>query len=249
MQTFTIGKNEVQVWCFELCEAPLIIERAYSILSEDERLRALRFRYPSLTAAFILSRAILRALLASFSDCVPSALRFAYGLQGKPFLADGSPIRFNMSHSGQIAAYAITLGREVGVDIEQHRHLSYMEQIAFRFFSSSEYRKLLSLGRPDREIAFFKCWVRKEAYIKTLGRGLAVPLDSFQVSLLPDEPSGLLGVQNNKIESHEWQIEGFSPSVGYSGAVAVRSRDCSIRVHSPHRAAEVFSYFHGDFTA
>lgn len=236
----TIMNDEVHVWCFKLCEEPLLIQSAFSALSEDERARATRFRSPSLQAAFILSRGILRRLLARFCDCTPSNVIFAYGQQGKPFLADRAcPVRFNMSHSGGIAAYALNVSHEIGVDIEQHRPLPDMDQIAARFFSPLEYRELMGVAELEREVAFFDCWVRKEAYIKALGGGLSIPLDSFQVTLGPRRSPALVEVRNNGTEAREWSIQEFSPAPGYSGAVAFRNR-CTVRVHAIQRADEIF---------
>ncbi len=237
----TILNDEVHVWCIKLCEESLLIQSVYSTLSEDERERAARFRCSSLQAAFILSRAILRALLAQYCDRTPSDIVFAYGQQGKPFLADRAcSIRFNMSHSGGIAAYALNVGRKIGVDIEQHRSLPDMEQIAGRFFSPLEYGELMGVAVPEREVAFFNCWVRKEAYVKALGGGLSIPLDSFQVTLAPGRPSALVDVRHNGAEARDWSIHEFSPMPGYSGAVAFRNRRCDVRVHAIRSANEIF---------
>jgi 4'-phosphopantetheinyl transferase len=233
--------HEVHVWCIKLNEEPSTVAIAYSILSEDERERSARFRFPSLLSAFVLSRGILRLLLARFCDRAPSDLKFTYGQHGKPILADcGCPISFNMSHSDGIAACAITVGGEVGLDIERHRLLPDMEQIARRFFSPMEYRELMSLAELEREGAFFNCWVRKEAYIKALGGGLSIPLDSFQVSLVPGQPSTLVHVRDKRGEAREWSIQEFSPSLGYSGAVAFKDRRCLVRVHPIGSVNEMF---------
>ena len=88
-----------------------------------------------------------------------------------------------------MALYAFTLGCELGVDVEQLRKLDDPESIARRFFSPGEASELLSLKPEERGPAFFRCWTRKEAYVKAIGDGLTIPLDCFQVTLLPGVPA------------------------------------------------------------
>ena len=106
-------------------------------------------------------------------------------------LGDGT-LRFNLAHSHELALYAFTRGREIGVDIEYLRALPDADQIADRFFSARENATLQALPASQRRQAFFNCWTRKEAYIKAIGKGLSQPLDQFEVSLAPGDPARLL---------------------------------------------------------
>jgi 4'-phosphopantetheinyl transferase len=182
-------------------------------------------------AVFVLSHAVLRRLLAPYCDRTPSQLAFAYGLHGKPALAVGmGDVRFNMTHSGCVAAYALARDREVGIDIEQHRQPVDLQDIAERFFSGQEHRALMLLPEPDRHDAFFRCWVRKEAYIKALGIGLLLPLNSFQA--LPAFTEGLADIPDAGVVGlSSWSVKDFVPFADYSGAVVAQGSTCRVLLH------------------
>jgi 4'-phosphopantetheinyl transferase len=240
-----LGKHdEVHVWCVTLDEDAGAVERAYSDLSGEERKQADQFGFASLRTSYVLSHALLRRLLAVNCDRAPSQLAFAYGPHHKPFLADGpGGIRFNMSHSGGIAAYALASGREVGIDVEQHRRLADMADIAQRFFSPREHHELMAIPESGREAAFFQCWVRKEAYIKGLGGGLSIPLDSFQAwPVVIERPAEAFGGKIDDAPS-SWMIKDFTPVAGYSGAVAVERGPTRIHLHGLRSAHDLLQLF------
>jgi 4'-phosphopantetheinyl transferase len=97
--------------------------------------------------------------------------------------------------------------------------------LARRFFSPAEVSSLNALPAELQVDAFFHCWTRKEAYIKALGEGLNVPLDSFDVSLNPREPAALLRGTNGR-----WSLRTLEPAAEYVGALAVGGRDWSLRL-------------------
>jgi 4'-phosphopantetheinyl transferase len=236
-----MADDEVHVWFIKLCDDRSLIESAYSVLSKDERERAERFRFDWTRTTFVLSRGVLRTLLARFCDSPASSLEFDYGSEGKPFLANGgSNICFNMSHSAAISVFAVSRGREVGIDVEKHRPLVDVESIAARFFSPAEHRELMRMAESERNVAFFKCWVRKEAYIKACGGGLSIPLDSFRVSCAKSEQTALISVCGNSAEPSRWKIEDFSPLPRYSGAVAFRDVCCEVRLHAFRPVSDLF---------
>jgi 4'-phosphopantetheinyl transferase len=115
---------------------------------------------------------------------------------------------------------AITIGREVGVDVERIRTDLDLDSIAARFFSASEYKILASLAGPARYEAFFACWTRKEAYLKARGVGLSLPLDQFDVSFLPNEIPRLLATRPDPAEARRWRIQALDLSGDYAAALA-----------------------------
>jgi len=192
-------------------------------LSADEAKRAAAFCFERDRHRFVAARGFLREILGRYLRAAGEALSFEYGPHGKPALAGEfrDALRFNVSHSGEMALYAVTLQREVGVDIEALREVNDAEQIAERFFSPAE-RVAFRLQAPgQRQQAFFNCWTRKEAYLKALGDGLARPLDGFDVTLAPGEPARLLRVEGEPRESERWSLRELLPARGYVGAVAV----------------------------
>jgi 4'-phosphopantetheinyl transferase len=70
--------------------------------------------------------------------------------------------------------------------------MSEMEGIAESFFSGRELAWLRGVSAADREMAFFRCWVRKEACLKALGTGLSGALDTLDVCLKPSEAAQVI---------------------------------------------------------
>src|SRR5208283_4072463 len=126
------------------------------------------------------------------------------------------------------ALYAVTRGREIGIDLEFIRCDLEVEQIAERFFSRSEIATLRAVPTDLQKYAFFLCWTRKEAYIKARGEGLSLPLDQFDVSLIPGEPAELLGTRPDSDEALRWDLRELAVAPGYVGAVAAEGRGWSL---------------------
>jgi 4'-phosphopantetheinyl transferase len=216
-----LSGREVHLWVVRLEAGENDFERSRSWLSEDEVTRVARFRFDRHRRAFVLGRAALRALLGSYLGIGPAEVCFTYGPQGKPALADGSnSLRFNASNSGDLAACAFTRGCEIGVDVEQHRPVRDLEHIAHRFFSPEEAAEVMELPASDKDTGFFNCWTRKEAYIKAMGGGLSIPLDSFQVTLRPGVAARMLSLNGSTDAACQWTMHDFTPAAGYTGAIA-----------------------------
>jgi 4'-phosphopantetheinyl transferase len=159
-------------------------------------------------------------------------LRFSYSKKEKPSLApphDGSGVNFNISHSGGIALLAFARRREVGVDVEQIRRDSDLQAIARRFFSANEQTQLARLTDDERVDAFFRCWTRKEAYIKATGDGLSLPLSQFDVSLAPGDENALLATRPETSEAARWLLREVPSGPGYAAAICVRGQDWKLR--------------------
>jgi 4'-phosphopantetheinyl transferase len=181
----------VSVYCADLDVEPARLRSLYHLLEPDERRRAENFRFASHRWRFIAGRGMLREILARHLEIAAENVRFRYNAHGKPSLP-ASDLCFNLSHSRSQILFAVARAREVGVDIECVDRKFAQEQIPERFFSPTEVRTLRSLPAAEQTAAFFRCWTRKEAYIKARGLGLALPLDSFDVSLGPEQPAALL---------------------------------------------------------
>jgi 4'-phosphopantetheinyl transferase len=216
-----LDEGQVHLWVIRLEASEADFQRAQSWLSADEVARAARFHFERHRRAYVLGRAALRLLIGRYLGIDPGKPRFVYGPQGKPALEDATcPLRFNVSNSGDLAACAFTMGCEIGVDIEQHRGVRDMEQIANRFFSPEEASELLGLPESARIAAFFNCWTRKEAYIKAKGGGLSIPLASFQVSLKPGAAPKMLGIDGSAEAARGWTLHHFDPAPDFTGAIA-----------------------------
>ncbi len=215
----------VRVWTVRLEASEPHFARAKALLSADESARGARFHFDRHRRAFVLGRAALRVLLGELLDQAPEAIQFHYGPNGKPHLVESaSSLSFNASNSGDLAAYAFTQGCPIGIDIEQLRPILEIQDIARRFFAAEEVTELMSLAEPERPNAFFRCWTRKEAYIKAVGDGLSLPLDSFRVTLLPDDAARMVHLGGSTDRARDWSMYAFTPAPGYFGAIAYPDR-------------------------
>lgn len=173
-------------------------------------------------------------LLASYLGMDAASVQFVYGPQGKPALSPApknapSSLQFNASHSGDLAAYAFTNGCKIGVDVERYRALPDLENIARRFFSPEETAELLALSPAETASGFFNCWTRKEAFIKAMGGGLSIPLDSFRVTLGPGAAARMVSLGGNDDAARRWTLYDFSPGPEYAGAIAYPGQPRSIQ--------------------
>jgi 4'-phosphopantetheinyl transferase len=195
---------------------------AWEILDRDERRRADRFRFETLRTRFILAHGFLRDVLAGYLDADVSKIVFRIDDYGKPHLIDRR-LQFNLSRSSALAVVAVTTERRIGVDIEQIRPLKDPEAIAHELFAGPEGASLAALPPRERMGAFFACWVRKEAYIKALGRGLSIPLDCFDTTFDLGRSGQLIRSPNGAAEPALWWLSDLPPIEGYAGAVAVEA--------------------------
>ena len=223
---------EVHVWRVSLEQPSADVDQHSLALNQDERKRAGRFVFERDRRRFAVTRGVLRAILGRYLRVAPSAIDLVYNSHGKPALRDGSTdcdLRFNVSHASELALIAITLGREVGVDIERVRKKFASEQVAASFFSPAEVAALRALPAARRCVGFFNCWTRKEAYVKARGRGLSLPLHRFSVSLAPGEPAVLLATADDPAESVRWSLREVTPDPGYVAALAVKGHGWRMR--------------------
>jgi 4'-phosphopantetheinyl transferase len=227
----SLKDDEVQTWFASLELSSPSIDWMTGCLSGDEKERAARFHFERDRTRFVGGRGLLRTLLAGYLHVRPERLEFSYGVHGKPELTayfGERPLRFNLSHSERFVLYAITRGREIGVDLEVIRPVADLDKIAEHFFSAGEREALRSLPDNEKTRAFFDCWTRKEAYLKALGNGLAKPLNSFDVSLTPGEPARLLDIEGDPFEPKLWELHALSVMDGTVGALAVRGTGCAV---------------------
>jgi 4'-phosphopantetheinyl transferase len=234
--------GDIHVWYFPLHVQHRDLAGLRRILSPKERRKAQRFRFEEHCNAFVLSHAVLRTVLGGYIACDPQLIEFGDSSGGKPFIK-GSMLRFNLSHSDGMALIAVTLNREVGVDIERIRPMPDLNQIARDFFSAGERDDLLSLAPECRETAFYNCWTRKEAFVKAIGHGLLYPLDSFRVTLLPHQPPGFIKIGEGAAAKTEWRLHSIPPAPDYAAALAVEARDVRVHCLRIDTFAECCAYF------
>lgn len=230
-----LAEDEVQVWQADLDALAPSDEYCFRLLAPDERSRAQRFRFPIHRNRFAAARGLLRALLGSYLGITPGEVLFRYSDKDKPRLDDSfsqSRLQFNISHSENMALLGFVLGRDIGVDVERIRLNFDVQEIAQRFFSPVERDALAALPTAQKHQAFFNCWTRKEAFVKAVGEGLSLPLDQFDVSLVPGKPAELLATRPNAGEKARWFLTAVDAGPGCAAAVVVRGTKLRV-VSSP----------------
>jgi 4'-phosphopantetheinyl transferase len=219
-----LAHDQVHVWLADL-ESLSDSGTGETILSVDEQERADRFRFARDRKYFTASRFLLRMLLSSYVGAKPAELHFRYSSHGKPSLGNdyhGGEIQFNLSHSGKKALFAFVRGHEIGIDVEMIRTDIEAETLAQRFFSEGERNELAQVPPAGKHDAFFRCWTRKEAFVKAKGHGLSFPLDRFDVSLAGDSAQ-LLATRPDGKERDRWWMSTLDVGSEYAAALVVES--------------------------
>ncbi|TSK07980.1 MAG: 4'-phosphopantetheinyl transferase superfamily protein [Geobacter sp.] len=199
--------------------------RLESFLSDAELRRGSRLLDTVKRDEFMVGRGLVREVLAELLCVEPRAVEFCEGEFGKPYLRgqdelqDG--LRFNVSHSGGKLLLAVTRGCEIGVDLEEIREDLAFRPMAERYFSLRENEELFGLDPAEQLEAFYRCWTRKEAYMKGTGSGFSHPSTGFDVTLLPGEPPTLLGHRGDPREVERWSIVDLDAGPGYCAALAL----------------------------
>ncbi|MFE4104961.1 4'-phosphopantetheinyl transferase family protein [Almyronema epifaneia] len=219
----TLTPKTVQVWCGSLQITSARLALYSPLLSAVEQARARQFRIDGDRDRFILSRGMLRQILAARLGCAPAELVFAYGEFGKPYLVN-SPLpqlQFNLSHSGDLALYALACDRQVGIDVEALRPLPRLAKLANRCLTETEQRYLHNVATTEQVATFLSYWTCKEAFLKAIGKGLTQAMHQLEISLGP--PLQLLQAANTP--AHHWQLKSLRPAQNYIAAIAVEGTD------------------------
>lgn len=216
-----LDANNVHVWRANLNASIDEFKEKLHLLSPEERNRADKFHFDKDRMHYVNSRASLRTLLGRYLNKDPRELSFEYTEFGKPYLYENS-IQFNVSHSAGEGLFAFTNANSIGIDIEKINSKIEFPKLVKRFFSHNEASLILTLPIEERPNAFFKCWTRKEAFIKAHGEGLSIPLDRFEVSVLQSEVVRLKHVDWKGEIAGNWSLVSFDVKNDYLGALAVR---------------------------
>ena len=231
--------SEVHVWVVRLAAASrddARVRACAQLLCEEERERAARFRFDGHRRSWIVAHALVRAALSHYAPVAPEAWRFRAEEGGRPRVAgpeEAPPLRFNLSHSNGLAACAVALDLDVGVDVESASRLRRPLEIAERYFASEEARELRGLRREERLERFLDYWTLKEAYVKARGDGLAIGLDRMRFVLSGEAPPRVVFDPALADDPEHWQFELREPWAGQRLALAVhrpRRTDLTVRL-------------------
>ena len=216
--------EEVHIWSARQPSEPSPdLERA---LSPEERDRAGRFHFVEHRSAFAFAHGVLRDVLSQYLHRPPRDIRFRQNAFGKPSLDEtdgGRQTEFNLSHAGRLVLIGLCRGRRIGIDVEEIRPMDDISAIAESHFTSQEHEFIFRQQPADRDRTFFRCWTRKEAYVKAVGKGLSIPLNSFDTLTSEAQRGGLLDSGSSSKDGAMWQLADLELPEGYVGAVAVET--------------------------
>jgi len=223
-----VTAHDVHLWIAGLDLDAEDVGRLWRLLTEEERHRALLFRFPLHRNRFVAARGLLRRILARYVEQSPEAIRLTIGPNGKPEIACPYPcaIHFNVSHCEAFAAYAIANTRRIGIDIERIRTLQDSVGISRQFFAPEEQVELAAMPHEQKEQGFFACWTRKEAYLKACGLGFSVELDTF--AILAAATPRLTRVDWEPDDIGRWTFATFAPCDNYTGTVVVEGTNWTL---------------------
>jgi 4'-phosphopantetheinyl transferase len=225
----------VDVWTVPLDGPSANVATLSRILSGRETDRAGRCRFEADRRRFVIAHGALRLILAGYLDVPPEELRLERGHHGKPRLADSPALRFNLSHSGELALLAVTRHAEIGVDVDRLRPGLPVEPFAERYFPTPDARFVTTgAGPTERADRFLRLWTRKEAVVKAAGarltQGLGLPVS-------PDVDTGVVRDPSGQIRG-VWSVRDLPMPNGYWAALAVAGATApSISVRHAHLAA------------
>jgi 4'-phosphopantetheinyl transferase len=196
------------------------IAELWPFLDAPEQARADRFRLADDRDSYIAAHGLLRATLSCMAGIAAADLRFRTTESGKPALdrAQAMPdLHFSLTHTRGLAACAVGRPHELGIDAEAWRLPAPIE-LAARYFAPTEALLVAEQELAERPSTFYRLWTLKEAYLKAIGHGLAVPLDSFAFTL--DPITITVPVPDH---AATWYFAEFRPGPEHSLALAVRS--------------------------
>lgn len=222
--------HKIDLWRIDLDQDETVRSALAKWLAPDEHERAARFIFDRDRHRYIIGRGFMRLRLGPYLEIDPGRVPLTVNAYGKPQLSGGSPaLWFNLSHSGGQAVLAVSPDFELGVDIEQRREIR--DDLAGRYFAPGENAALANLHPLEREEAFFRCWTRKEAFIKAIGAGMSLPLASFEVSLENAPETTLLHWDADPSAVKKWRFFSFSLGPDIVGAVALDSQGKDVVVN------------------
>ena len=216
-------------------EAVSLLDSYRALMSNEERERMARLVFDRDRRRFLLTRALVRTTLSRYCAMPPADWRFIANVHGRPEILDrpaGVPdLRFNLSHTDGLIACAVTIGREVGVDVE-HVGRRLTHDIASRFFAPREVADLHRLPADEQARVFFDYWTLKEAYIKARGFGLALPLGDFAFTLSPPAPPRITFEPALDDDPATWQFVQEWPTPQHRLGLAIRrdAADLPVRI-------------------
>ncbi len=216
----------VDVWQASLQLSAAELQQLGGLLADSERSKAGSFSSPLARVRFIAVRGLLRQTLAAYLSVDPASLQFATGEHGKPALIGGG-LHFNLSHTGNALLIAIGNIADLGVDIEAIKPQRNLNGLAARCFSDREYQAWQQLSADAQIQAFYRLWTKKEAFVKAVGRGIALGVERCELGL--EKGGQLLDIPEEYAPVTGWKTHELTVENGFAAALVTRNCAYNLR--------------------
>ena len=218
-RNLVLQESELHIWRTKVSANINKLDNYWRLLSQDEQMRVKEFYFLRDRNRYIIARATLRKLIASYINVLPENILFRYTEYGKPYLAEGNylqEIKFNLAHSEDCIVYAFTKNIDVGIDTEFFNKDINIEDIAKYCCSLQEQRLLEKLSNHKKYCYFYRLWALKESLVKAMGLGLSYDFRQIHINFSENKLIDPINIiNNNKID---WTVEMFLPYNGYYSA-------------------------------
>lgn len=221
------NRQKIHVWIAPLTRSIDEIAEFKNTLTNDELKKEKSFHFERDRTQYIAGRGLTRRVLGNYLGIEAGQIKFNYGQNGKPFLAEKlnkSCIQFNLSHSNDIITIAVTIDKKIGADVEYIRPITELNSIVSLYFSDLDNKWFTNIPEDRRTDIFYTLWTRKEAYLKAIGQGLT---QSLNFSVLAHDFKKNGGILENELAVVSgWTFFSFKPSKDYQISIAVQEKDC-----------------------
>ncbi|MCK5683598.1 4'-phosphopantetheinyl transferase superfamily protein [bacterium] len=228
-----LNADETYIFFISVTEKEKDIDTFLTSMSHGEKERARKYRFKKDKNRYIVARGMLRRILGGFLCVSASNISFTYNHYGRPLLDPkiyNTSLKFNLSYSDDGIIIGITFNRKIGVDIETlDRDVKELVTISKNFFTENECNNICNTPIKEQNLLFLKYWVRKEAYIKAVGKGLSIPLHSFEILLNAEQPLKFLTSEHHDPQL-DWNMIEFEPRKGFLSAIAFTGEEHSISI-------------------
>ncbi|MEJ2045593.1 MAG: 4'-phosphopantetheinyl transferase superfamily protein [Reinekea sp.] len=226
-----IAENEIHIWYTydEEINPDFALTNYIRFLNPQELEQYQKLYFDKHKHQYLVTRALVRNVLSRYLQSIPAEdIEFITNDYKKPYVLPEQlafPLRFNISHSDKIIVMAVSVGIEIGVDVEYLDRNNSAFEIAEQFFAENEYQHLQTLPDEQQKQRFFSLWTLKEAYIKACGKGLYIPLDEFWFSFPSVDTINIDFATSRSDDPVNWQFWQIQPGKQHLVSLAVKQSE------------------------
>lgn len=229
--SIALDPSEIHLWLVDYeAISDQALHLAYrELLSAAERAQEPKYYFARDRRRYLVTRVLVRTVLSRYAPVDPRDWVFGANAYGRPHAvnpqAEAMRLTFNLSHTHSMIVLGVTVGRALGVDVENIRAREVSIGMADRFFSPIEADELANAPSHRQQYRFFEYWTFKEAYIKARGMGLQLPLDKFSFDY-PDDRRVRIAIDRELGDDPaRWRFWQMQPEADYLLAVCAERMD------------------------